>query len=169
METLRGLGAMAIAGYHFSGCGNQGGTFLPHVRWADAGSYWQDAGMFQYAFGRVGLIKDAKDTTVSTFTYLPTGSRNLQQVLAPGGRVLTFGYDVAGRTRTVTRPLAVAESTYYDRLNRPTVVATTISGTRYAATTEYDNIYPRGTIDPKETGDQQADWIWHMPGQTSAP
>ncbi len=104
-------------------------------------------------FGRAVTIKDANDTTVATMTYQPTGLKNLQQVQQPGNRLLSYGYDAAGRVRTVTRPLAVAESTYYDRLNRPTVVATTIGGVRSAATYEYDNIYLRGTIAPNGTRD----------------
>jgi peptidoglycan/LPS O-acetylase OafA/YrhL len=38
VESLRGLGALAVAGYHFGGCGLNGAQLLPDTRWADAGA-----------------------------------------------------------------------------------------------------------------------------------
>lgn len=37
VESLRGLGAMLVAGYHISGWGLYGLGFLPHTPWPDAG------------------------------------------------------------------------------------------------------------------------------------
>jgi peptidoglycan/LPS O-acetylase OafA/YrhL len=36
VESLRGLGALAVAGYHFSGCGIHGVQLLPAAPWPDA-------------------------------------------------------------------------------------------------------------------------------------
>jgi peptidoglycan/LPS O-acetylase OafA/YrhL len=38
VESLRGLGALAVAGYHFAGCWLNGTPLMPDVRWADAGA-----------------------------------------------------------------------------------------------------------------------------------
>jgi peptidoglycan/LPS O-acetylase OafA/YrhL len=38
VESLRGLGALAVAGYHFAGCWLNGAQLLPDTRWADAGA-----------------------------------------------------------------------------------------------------------------------------------
>jgi peptidoglycan/LPS O-acetylase OafA/YrhL len=55
LESIRGLGAVVIAGYHFSGIDLHGRSLLPHVRWADVGAGWRDAGLMQYALGRLSL------------------------------------------------------------------------------------------------------------------
>jgi peptidoglycan/LPS O-acetylase OafA/YrhL len=38
VESLRGLGALAVAGYHFAGCAVNGVLLLPDARWPDADS-----------------------------------------------------------------------------------------------------------------------------------
>jgi peptidoglycan/LPS O-acetylase OafA/YrhL len=49
IESLRGLGTLAVAGYHFTGCCLHGVTLLPQAKWGDAGPV-------QTAIGRVGLF-----------------------------------------------------------------------------------------------------------------
>ncbi|MDB5311724.1 MAG: acyltransferase 3 [Gemmataceae bacterium] len=48
VESLRGLGALAVAGYHFTGCGLHGVLLFPHVS-------WEGVGPVQNALGRLGL------------------------------------------------------------------------------------------------------------------
>jgi peptidoglycan/LPS O-acetylase OafA/YrhL len=48
-EALRGLGALAVAGYHFSSSGSHGFTFLQHGQWPSAAPA-------QYALARLGLF-----------------------------------------------------------------------------------------------------------------
>ena len=48
VESLRGLGAMLVAGYHISGVPLHGVQLLPHVP-------WQGAGAIENAIGRLGL------------------------------------------------------------------------------------------------------------------
>ena len=48
VESLRGLGTLAVAGFHFSGCVLHGFVLLPHVRWPN----WDPV---QHAIGRAGL------------------------------------------------------------------------------------------------------------------
>ena len=47
IDALRGLGAVAVAAYHLSGCGIHGRTFLP----LEVDS-WNDVGSFEYGFGK---------------------------------------------------------------------------------------------------------------------
>jgi peptidoglycan/LPS O-acetylase OafA/YrhL len=47
LEALRGLGAMAVAGYHFTGCGAHGFSFLQSDQWPAATP-------LQYAIAQVG-------------------------------------------------------------------------------------------------------------------
>jgi peptidoglycan/LPS O-acetylase OafA/YrhL len=49
VESLRGLGAMAVAGYHISGLTVHGAAFFPYVP-------WDGVGTLQYAVGRLGLV-----------------------------------------------------------------------------------------------------------------
>lgn len=48
VDSIRGLGALAVAGVHFSGSVLAGRTLLPHLPWTDAS--W-----FQNFIGRIGL------------------------------------------------------------------------------------------------------------------
>lgn len=49
VEALRGIGALTVAGYHFSGCGAHGFTFLQH-------DSWPAATPLQHAIASLGLF-----------------------------------------------------------------------------------------------------------------
>lgn len=49
VESLRGVGALAVAGFHFSGCVLNGITILPQVP-------WKDSSLFQRVLGQIAII-----------------------------------------------------------------------------------------------------------------
>jgi YD repeat-containing protein len=85
--------------------------------------------------GRDTLVTDPATHQVARKRFQGTYG-NLSELIEPGGRTTTYGYDLYGRTTTVAQTGMPTRTTHYDKINRPDTVWDGVNAlpTRY----EYD-------------------------------